>query len=122
MMRKIGDSPHVITSFGMHNVLYDAEDKNKIIKMPEEFLILESGYKSLFDFSNYTKVLDEYTSFVFFWQLLDGLTAIHEAGIAHLDIKENNVILVKKEELKSDNRYANSGIALKITDFGIAKI
>lgn len=94
----------------MFNVLIDADDHNKAIKMPEEFLILESGYKSLFDFSNYTKVLDEHTAFVFFWQLLDGIESIHNAKIAHLDIKENNVILVKKEELKEDPKYAKTGI------------
>ena len=50
---------------------------------------------------------DEATAFT--GQILDGLAAIHEAGIIHRDIKPQNVLM-------SDQRH------LKLTDFGIARL
>ena len=51
--------------------------------------------------------VDESTEFT--RQILDGLAAIHEAGIIHRDIKPQNVLM-------SDQRH------LKLTDFGIARL
>lgn len=51
--------------------------------------------------------IDESTGFT--GQILDGLAAIHEAGIIHRDIKPQNVLM-------SEQRL------LKLTDFGIARL
>jgi len=63
----------------------------------------------LFDILYYTNKLDSVTARTYFIQMLKGLKACHNAGVAHRDIKPQNLLL--------DGRYQ-----LKITDFGLSFI
>jgi len=63
----------------------------------------------LFDILYYTKKLKLRLARTYFYQLAEGLAAIHEAGICHRDLKPQNLLL-------------NSKFELKITDFGLSKI
>jgi len=61
----------------------------------------------LFDILYYTEKLDVVTARTYFIQMMKGLKACHDAGIAHRDIKPQNLLL--------DANYQ-----LKITDFGLS--
>jgi len=63
----------------------------------------------LFDILYYTSKLKPEIAQTYFYQLAQGLHAIHQAGICHRDLKPQNLLLNKRYELK-------------ITDFGLAKI
>jgi len=63
----------------------------------------------LFDLLYYAERLDEITARTYFRQLMLGLREIHSAGIAHRDIKPQNILL-------------DSDYCIKITDFGLSKI
>lgn len=51
-----------------------------------------------------------------FAQICRGVKAVHEAGLVHLDLKPENVLLVD-----SDDESANSQPVPKIADFGLAR-
>jgi len=63
----------------------------------------------LFDILYYTDKLDEKTARTYFRMMIDGIEACHLKGIAHRDIKPQNLLL--------DRDYQ-----LKLTDFGLSKI
>jgi len=63
----------------------------------------------LFDLLFYSDRLNEITVRTYFHQLMNGLKAIHLAGIAHRDIKPQNILL-------------DADYCIKITDFGWSKI
>lgn len=63
----------------------------------------------LYDILFYSGKLDEKLARTYYIQLLEGLDAIHKAGITHRDLKANNVLL--------DHKFR-----LKITDFGLSHI
>jgi len=63
----------------------------------------------LFDLLYYAERLDEIIARTYFRQMMLGLQEIHAQGIAHRDIKPQNILL--------DSNYC-----LKITDFGLSKI
>jgi len=63
----------------------------------------------LYDVIYYAGAFDETLGRTYFKQLLDGLQAIHNAGITHRDLKPNNILI--------DHKYM-----LKITDFGLSHI
>lgn len=63
----------------------------------------------LFDILYYTDKLDEKTARTYFRMMIDGIAACHAKGIAHRDIKPQNLLL--------DRDYQ-----LKLTDFGLSKI
>lgn len=62
----------------------------------------------LFDLIYYTGALDEKLSRTFFKQIVDGVEAMHDAGLAHRDIKPQNVLLT-------------ADFSIKIADFGSSK-
>jgi len=61
----------------------------------------------LFDILYYTEKLDVVTARTYFIQMMKGLKACHDAGVAHRDIKPQNLLL-------------DSSYQLKITDFGLS--
>jgi len=63
----------------------------------------------LYDVIYYAGAFDEELGRTYFLQLLNGLQAIHDAGITHRDLKPNNILI--------DHKYM-----LKITDFGLSHI
>jgi len=63
----------------------------------------------LFDILYYTAALDEVLGRTYFRQTILGLEACHNAGIAHRDLKPQNLLL-------------DSKFNLKITDFGLSKV
>lgn len=63
----------------------------------------------LFDILYYADKLDEVIARTYFHQMMYGLQAVHKAGIAHRDLKPQNLLL--------DTKFC-----LKITDFGLSKI
>lgn len=63
----------------------------------------------IFDILFYTQSLSELIARTYFKQLMDGLEAIHAAGVTHRDLKPQNLLL--------DHNYN-----LKITDFGLSSI
>jgi len=54
----------------------------------------------------------------YFRQACEGLSAIHRAGMLHLDIKPENILLVK-EHSKEDSKEEKYKV--KITDFGLSR-
>jgi len=63
----------------------------------------------LFDILYYTQALEEKTARTYFAQLMEGLSACHDAGIVHRDLKPQNLLM-------------DAQFQLKITDFGLSKI
>lgn len=63
----------------------------------------------LFDILYYADKLEEITARTYFQQMMKGLEAVHKAGIAHRDLKPQNLLL-------------DVNFCLKITDFGLSKI
>jgi len=63
----------------------------------------------LYDIIYYAGAMDERMGATYFKQLLDGVGAIHAAGITHRDLKPNNILI-------------DSKFILKITDFGLSHI
>jgi len=63
----------------------------------------------LFDILYYTSALEPIVARTYFRQMILGLEACHNAGIAHRDIKPQNLLL--------DSRFN-----LKLTDFGLSKV
>jgi len=63
----------------------------------------------LYDVIYYAGALDEKLGRTYFYQIIQGLQAIHRAGITHRDLKPNNVLI-------------GPDFQLKITDFGLSHI
>ncbi|ETO33357.1 hypothetical protein RFI_03749 [Reticulomyxa filosa] len=63
----------------------------------------------LFDILYYTSALEPVVARTYFRQLIAGLEACHKAGVAHRDLKPQNLLLDAK-------------FNLKITDFGLSKV
>jgi len=63
----------------------------------------------LFDILYYTDAMDEIMARTYFHQMINGLAACHTTGVAHRDIKPQNLLL--------DGEFN-----IKITDFGLSKI
>jgi len=63
----------------------------------------------LFDILYYADKLEEEIARTYFKQMIEGVQAVHKAGIAHRDLKPQNLLL-------------DTNFSLKITDFGLSKI
>merc|ERR1719419_1594646 len=102
------DNPHVMKLYAYNLHCKYPEKSGKILNTI--LLVLEyCPGGELFDILYYTHQLDQVTARTYFIQMLQGLKACHHAGIAHRDIKPQNLLL--------DSHYQ-----LKITDFGLSFI
>jgi len=101
-------NPYVLKLFAYRtSCVYPQQDGTKLNTI---MLVLELARGGdLFDILYYTKKLELNLARTYFYQMAEGLNAIHEAGICHRDLKPQNLLL-------------NSRFELKITDFGLSKI
>ena len=84
-------------------------------------MVLENAtFGSLNEISQFTRALNEPTAYVFFNQILSALNQVHERGVAHLDLKENNILICHEEANSNNPEVACLPIKLKLADFGIA--
>jgi serine/threonine protein kinase len=89
------------------NAKYPTKTKEKLDVI---LLVLEyAPGGELFDILYYTSALEEIIGRTYFRQTIQGLEACHNAGIAHRDIKPQNLLL-------------DAHFNLKITDFGLSKV
>ena len=95
----------------------DVQHEN-IIKMVDEpmeseqyvFIVMElAKQRTLFHIIDNSKGLSEVAAFEIFRQILQGLQALHKKGIAHRDLKSENILLGE------DGKY-------KICDLGLSKL
>lgn len=115
---------NLINSRGQHpNIIrfldsMDVQDEifSSVKKRPQylkcNYIVMEFANKqTLFELisENYQHGLNEQDAKFYFRQLIQGLICLHEAGIAHLDIKLENLLLTKQD-------------TVKITDFGLSQI
>lgn len=125
LMKACMPSRNVLGVSNFYRVYKDIKVNNmdqilREIKLGQKAVLLEcASYGSLHDLSFYTKSLEEDTAFVLFYQIMCGLRDIHNKKIAHLDIKETNILICRSEESAKENLSAKLPIALKIADFGI---
>lgn len=81
-----------------------------IVTPNEVYIVMEMAENGdLLDFINKSKILSEPIARILFSDLVEGMSACHEKGIVHRDLKCENLLLDK------DNR-------LKIGDFGFARV
>jgi len=101
-------NPYVLKLFAYRtSCLYPQRDGTNLTTI---MLVLELARGGdLFDILYYTKKLKLDIARTYFYQLAEGLKAIHDAGICHRDLKPQNLLL-------------NSKFELKITDFGLSKM
>jgi len=89
------------------NAKYPTKNKERIDTI---LLVLEyAPGGELFDIMYYTSALESVVARTYFRQMMAGLEACHNAGVAHRDLKPQNLLL--------DSRFN-----LKITDFGLSKV
>jgi len=101
-------SPHVMKLIGYDLKCKYPDKSGKTLKTI--LLVLEyCPGGELFDILYYTQKLNPIVARTYFVQLMQGLKACHDIGIAHRDIKPQNLLLGAKYELK-------------ITDFGLSFI
>merc|ERR1719228_945490 len=101
-------SPHVMKLIGYDLKCKYPDKSGKTLKTI--LLVLEyCPGGELFDILYYTRKLTPILARTYFIQLMQGLKACHDIGIAHRDIKPQNLLLGANYELK-------------ITDFGLSFI
>jgi len=100
--------PNVMKLYAYNlNAKYPTKGKEKVDTI---LLVLEyAPGGELFDILYYTSALESIVARTYFRQMIAGLEACHNAGVAHRDIKPQNLLL--------DSRFN-----LKITDFGLSKV
>ncbi len=129
------ESMHEMTKneFSIHHFM--SKISNNIVKV-KDYYEDEKAYYLVMEFSEepdffedllenrYCPVSDERTLKAFAFDILTGLKEIHKFNIVHCDIKPQNFLLFKNENLESesfseDDEYFED-YYLKITDFGYA--
>jgi serine/threonine protein kinase len=100
--------PNVMKLYAYNlNAKYPTKEKEKIDCI---LLVLEyAPGGELFDILYYTSALESHVARTYFRQFIAGLEACHNAGVAHRDLKPQNLLLDAK-------------FNLKITDFGLSKV
>ena len=95
----------IIKKFNHFNVIY----VYKVIETPEHYYIIMEYCKNgeLFDYISKKDRLQEDEASSFFYQMINGVEYIHSKGIAHRDLKLENLLLTE------DN-------VIKIIDFGLS--
>ena len=95
----------IIKKFNHFNVIY----VYKVIDTPENYFIVMEYCKNgeLFDYISKKERLQEDEASSFFYQIINGVEYIHSKGIAHRDLKLENLLLTE------DN-------TIKIIDFGLS--
>jgi len=100
--------PNVMKLYAYNmNAKYPAKTNEKIECI---LLVLEfAPGGELFDILYYTSALEVIVARSYFRQFISGLEACHKSGVAHRDLKPQNLLL-------------DSKFNLKITDFGLSKV
>jgi len=100
--------PNVMKLYAYNlNARYPTKNKEKVDVI---LLVLEyAPGGELFDILYYTSALEAIVARTYFRQIIAGLEACHNAGVAHRDMKPQNLLL--------DSRFN-----LKLTDFGLSKV
>jgi len=100
--------PNVMKLYAYNmNGKYPTKNKEKVDCI---LLVLEfAPGGELFDILYYTSYLETIIGRTYFRQLIAGLDACHKAGVAHRDLKPQNLLL-------------DSKFNLKLTDFGLSKV
>jgi serine/threonine protein kinase len=100
--------PNVLKLYAYNlNAKYPTKTKEKIDTI---LLVLEyAPGGELFDILYYTSALDTIVGRTYFRQMIAGVEACHNAGVAHRDLKPQNLLL-------------DSKFNLKLTDFGLSKV
>lgn len=103
------------------NIMNNCKHQN-IVHMTDEFsyeqfhvIVLDfTPFRCLFTFihSQYMNGIPENTAKIMFYQLLDGLNYLHSQGIAHVDIKTGNFLVLNGD---LDNPH------VQLSDFGYAQ-
>jgi len=91
LLKKVSHIPGV-------NKLMDYFEQNRsfilVLQRPQNCV-------DLFDYISEKKVLSENTARAFFRQILDTINAVHQAGVVHRDVKDENLLVnVKTGELQ----------------------
>ena len=60
------------------------------------------------------------TAFAVFSQIVNAVKSIHERGVAHMDIKENNILITHCVENRNNPLTGYLPIKFKLADFGIS--
>jgi len=97
-------------------------EAHKDVKNVKVGLVLEKAkYQSLHELLYYTKPFEEATAFVVLNQILEGLKELHSQNVAHLDLKEANVLVCRHNDNKQNTLAAQVPVIFKLADFGIAQ-
>ena len=100
-----------------------------VIKVYCHFVVQGNGFKRMYIFmaladggnlykflKNRNQIITEYQCRLYFAQILCGLNHMHSVGIAHRDIKPQNVLLC------SNPNSISGDYTLVVTDFGLSKV
>mmetsp|Transcript_10 Transcript_10/g.6 ORF Transcript_10/g.6 Transcript_10/m.6 type:complete len:111 (-) Transcript_10:483-815(-) len=84
-------------------------------------MVLEyAKYGSLQELIRYTKKFEEITAFAIFQQILVAVLRVHQRGVAHLDIKENNILICENPSNSFNPLTGFLPLQFKLADFGIS--
>ncbi len=119
----VGNDPQLVTRFRQEALAAAAIRHQNVVQVTDygvaqgtmPFLVMEfvEG-EDLHDFLEREKCLDPQKAFELISAICKGIGAAHKQGIVHRDMKPLNIMLLKGE--------ANMSEAVKILDFGLAKI